>query len=264
VNDAFPVNYTLTLLGRPITDATVQAIFLRPGEDLGDLLAKNPKTVNVSQDPDAPSAGVQKFNDLWANDSSFRNALNRSQNIVNLAHTANGKYSGTFNGLTVSGIYHIIYLTKGNNADIGGYERFMVESFYTSFSSIDLPKSAITTSIVGGNLVMNIRPITTYGRFIGPAMGNAFSVSNPGIKVASVVDHQDGRYTITFSGSISDTTRLVLLDQVIYTGKLEDASKVKGGGINDWIKSLGIPVWLFWLLVILFILLILLVIVQKK
>src|SRR4029079_7237328 len=67
VNDAFPINYTLTLLDKPITDATVQAIVLRPGEDLGDLLAKNPKTVDVSVDPDASSPGVQKYNNLWAN-----------------------------------------------------------------------------------------------------------------------------------------------------------------------------------------------------
>jgi len=264
VNDAFPINYTLTLLGKPITDATVEAIVLRPGEDLGDLLAKNPKIVNVSQDPDASSPGVQKYNDLLSTDSNFRNALNRSQNIVALTHGTNGKYSGTFNGLNVSGIYHVIYHITGNNAEMGGYERFMVESFYTSFSNVDLSKSAITTSIVGGNLVMNIRPFTSYGRFIGPAMGNAFRVSNPGIQVANVVDHQDGRYTITFSGNVSDTTRLVLLDQVIYTGKLEDASKGSGGGIIDWIKSLGIPVWLFWLLVILFILFILWLLFRKK
>src|SRR6185436_19879770 len=42
VNDAFPVNYTLTLLGRPITDATVQAIFWGPNDDIGHLLATNP------------------------------------------------------------------------------------------------------------------------------------------------------------------------------------------------------------------------------
>jgi hypothetical protein len=53
------------------------------------------------------------------------------------------------------------------------------------------------------------------------------------------------------------------LGQTIYTGKLEDASKA-GGGLGDWIKKLGIPVWLFWLIVILLILLILWLLFRKK
>ena len=263
VNDNFPIDYTLDLLGKPITDAKVEAIILRPGEDLGDLLAKNPKTVTVDTSQDKGSPGVQKYNDLWNSDSSFRNALARSQNLLTLTHSANGKYSGTFNGLTVAGIYHVIYHITGTNADMGDYERFMVESFYTSFSSIDLGKSAIKTVIQNGTLVMNIRPFTTYGKFVGPAMGNAFTVTNPGIQISKVEDHQDGSYTLTFTGNITDTTRLVLLGQTIYTGKLEDASKA-GGGLGDWIKKLGIPVWLFWLIVILLILLILWLLFRKK
>jgi hypothetical protein len=263
VNDIFPIDYMLDLLGKPITDAKVEAIILRPGEDLGDLLAKNSKVVQVDTSQDKGSPGVQKYNDLWNSDSAFRNALTRSQNLLTLTHSANGKYSGTFNGLTVAGIYHVIYHITGNNIDMGQYERYMVESFYTSFSNVDMGKSFVKTVIQNGTLVMDIRPFTTYGRFVGPAMGNAFTVSNTGIQISKVVDHQDGSYTLTFTGNISDTTKLDLLGQTIYTGKLEDASKV-GGGLSEWIKKLGIPVWLFWLIVILLILLILWLLFRKK
>jgi len=87
-------------------------------------------------------------------------------------------------------------------------------------------------------------------------MGNAFGVTNPGIKIIKVDDLQDGRYTITFGGNISDTTSLQLLGQTIYTGKLSDIGKGK--------TILGLPVWLFWLLLILLLLLILWLLFRKK
>src|SRR5690606_15177931 len=108
VNTSLNPSVTLTWLREPITDATVRAIILRPGEDLGDILSKNPLTVKVSTDQDAPSAGVQKYNQLYATDSSFRNSLAYNENVITLNHTTDGKYENTFNGLTVSGNYQIV------------------------------------------------------------------------------------------------------------------------------------------------------------
>lgn len=267
VNDAFPITVKLDWLNHAIKDGKVEALILRPGEDLGDLLARNTTRVKLDEGPDAGSPGLQKYTQLWATDSAFRKALERSENLVTLSHTQDGKYEGTFNGLTVSGVYRVVFRISGNGTETGEYQRYMSESFYVSFSGIDMSKSQVTTSIANGQLVMTFRPITSYGRYIGPAMGDAFTVSNPKIKISKVTDNQDGSYTITFTGSISDTTTLEVLGQKVYTGKLENAGK-GGGSIIDrakeWLKSMGLPGWSLWAILALLLLIILMLLRRKK
>lgn len=268
VKDAFPITVKLDWLNHAIKDGKVEAVILRPGEDLGDLLARNTTNVKLADGADAGSPGLQKYTQLWATDSAFRKALERTENLVTLAHTQDGKYEGTFNGLTVSGVYRIIFRISGTGTESGDYQRYMSESFYVSFSDIDMTQSGVTTTIGNGQLVMTFRPITSYGRYIGPAMGDAFTVSNPKIKIAKVEDHQDGSYTITFTGEISDTTSLVILGQKVFTGKLENAGKGGGKSIidkaKDWLKSFGLPGWSLWAILALLLLIILLLLRRRK
>lgn len=250
VNDSLPLTVSLDWMSHPITDATVEALILRPGEDWGDFLANYPFKGEISNDVDAGSPGLQKFEKLWATDSVFRNKLERKSNTIPLSHTSDGNYKGNFSGLTVAGVYKIIFLISGSHPDAGKYKRFLSESFYTSFSSLDLSQSAITSQIVEGKLVMNIKPITSYGKLVGPAMGKGFGVSTAGVSISDVVDHQDGRYTITFTGDVNSDVTLTLLNQEIYKGKLSDAGK-QGTSWWYWI----INYWYIWLvLLIIFIL----------
>ncbi|HLF64400.1 MAG TPA: VWA domain-containing protein [Saprospiraceae bacterium] len=265
-----PLKFTAHLdwLSFPITNATIEALVLRPGEDLGDLLAKNGLTVDVLTSQDAASPGVQKFDQLWATDQAFRNALALSENVVTLAHTSAGNYEGTFNGLTVAGLYKLIYRISGNHPDAGDYQRLKVENFYTTFNGVDLAASGISSQILNNQLVLQIRPVSTNGRFVGPAAGNAFSVDQPGVKITKVEDHQDGRYTLTFDGDINQSVKLSLLGQDVYTGVLADIGKGKGGGIIDklqeWLESLGLPGWSLWILLLLLLILLWLLFRKKK
>jgi len=260
VNDTFPMSVTLDWLSYPVTDATVQAAILRPGQDWGDFLANYPVTVDVSSAVDAGSPGLQKFEKLWATDSAFRAQLQRTQNLVTLTHTSNGKYDGTFTGLTVAGVYKIMFMISGTHAEAGKYKRLLSESLYTSFSSVDMGQSNVSSQVVGSTIVMTITPTTPYHKKVGPAMGRAFAVSDPAITISNVVDHQNGSYTLTFTGNINDPVKLLLLGQEVYNGKLIDAGKSgsNGGGIGHWIASL----WYIWL--ILLIILILWFILRKK
>lgn len=266
VNQPLPISLKLAWVARPIQNATVEAIVLRPGEDLGHELAVNNNNVDVSNAPDAGSPGRQKFDNLWNNDSSFRALFKRSENVVPLTHTSDGNYTGTFNGLTVSGTYKLLIRVTGTDSSAGKIQRIMSESFYVSFAGVDMPNSNISITNQNGQLVMTIRPITTYKKYIGPAMGTLWAVTNPNIQIANVVDHQDGRYTITFKGNIDEPTSLVLGDQTIFTGKLQDAGK--GGGIIDkikkWFEEHGIPFWLFWLFLLLLLILILWLLFRRK
>jgi hypothetical protein len=265
VQDDFPVTFNLDWLGFPVKEAKVDMLVMVPGKDLGQLLSEA-ANVKLSDSADAGAPGVQKFNQLWATDSAFRKALEASGSLVTLTHTGNGKYEGAYKNLPVAGLYRLIYRISGKDSASGEFQRFISESFYTTFSNVDLTRSNVTTTIQGTQLVMNLKPITSYGVLIGPAMGSAFTVTNPAVKIAKVVDHQDGSYTITFEGNINDTTRIQILGQTVHTGKLQDAGK--GGSVfdklHDWLRDHGIPVWLFWLVLILLLILILWLIFRKK
>jgi hypothetical protein len=253
VKENFPISFKLDWLTHPIKNATVEAIVLRPGQDLGNALAINPLKVDVSKAPDAGTPGRQKFDKLFATDSSFKAIFNKSENVVPLTHTSDGKYESTFNGLTVSGTYKLLIRIKGTDSAAGEIQRILSESFFTSFNGVDLPGSKITTVIKDSQLVMNITPITPDSMLVGPGFGNTIGVTN-GIKVDSVDDHQDGSYTITFSGAINDTTSLSIGGQVISTGKkLQDVGNAK----------MRIPV-IIWILLGLLLILILWLIFRKK
>ena len=266
VNDVLPLSLTLDWLSHPIEDATVEAIILRPGEDLGDLLANHPSKVEVSDGDDADLPGTQKFEHLWATDSAFREQLKKTENLVVLNHTENGNYEGSFNGLNVAGVYQLVFQISGDHPDAGRYQRMLSRSFYTSFSSVDISQSAVSIQLVEGQLIMLIKPKTSYGKFVGPAMGDAFSVSNPNIQISNVVDHQDGSYTITFTGDIGAATTFQLLGQDIYTGKLENVGKPTSiiDRITDWLESIGLPAWTIWILLLLIILILWFIFRKKK
>lgn len=264
VNSTLKPSVTLDWLGYPITDATVEAIILRPGDDLGDLLANNPLHVDVSGSEDAGSPGSQKFDQLWATDQSFRDALQLQENVVPLAHTADGKYEGSFAGLNVAGIYQIVYRITGEKPETGKFQRLIMESFYTGFAGVDLALSAISSHIADGVLTLNITPTTPYGKKVGPAMGSVFTVDNPAVQITNVIDNQDGSYTLTFSGDLSQPVSLQLMGQEIYKGKITRIGK--GDSIIDkvkgWLESLGLPEWTVWILLLL-ILLLLIWIIRK-
>ena len=264
VNVALKLSADLDFVGAPITDGTVEALMLRPGEDLGDLLAKHPLNVDPSSQPEAGSPGEQKFNELWENDQAFRDALARSENSITLNHTGNGHYEGIFNGVTVAGIYRLVYRLQATHPKTGTYTRSKAENFYASFNDIDLKASAASSQIANGQLVMQIKPITPYGRLVGPAMGSAFTVDNAGVQILDVDDHQDGSYTLTFGGDISQPVTLGLLGQDVFTGKL---GSIGGdsiiGKIQDWFEAIGLPPWSIWVFLLL-ILVVLWLIFRKK
>lgn len=265
VNIPLNLSADLDFAGTPITDGTVEAIVLRPGEDLGDLLAKHPLIVDPSSQPEAGSPGEQKFNELWENDQAFRDALARSENSITLNHTANGHYEGTFNGVTVAGIYRLLYKLKAAHPKTGNYNRIKAENFYASFNDIDLNASAASSQIVNGQLVMQIKPVTPYGRLVGPAMGSAFTVDNAAVQILDVDDHQDGRYTLTFGGDINQSVTLGLLGQDVFTGKLGSIrSDSIIDKIQDWLESIGLPPWSSWILLLLLLIILWLIFRRKN
>jgi hypothetical protein len=218
VNQPFSPTVWLKWRGKPVTNAKVEVRISQPGDDVSDLLAKHPQKVDPTSRPDAGSPGYQKYAFLLENDPKFMAQLRARDQAFVLAHKGGGQYEAPYNPGTISGTYQISYRVSVEDPQFGKIERIAVQTVYVRFGDVDLSKSAVTTVVGSNTVTVNFRPITTYGRFIGPAQGRAFSIVGEGIKVSNLTDHQDGSYTFVLVARSDTQLSMKLLGQEIYQG----------------------------------------------
>jgi len=218
VNQPFNPTVSLSWRGKPLTNAKVEAWILKPGDDLGDLLARHLKKVKPQDVNVYGSAGVQKYNHLLEKDPKFLDKLRPGATRLKLVHQGGGKYSVSYNPGEVSGIYQIVYRVRAESAEYGRIQRKAVQSVYTRFGGIDLDRSAVSNAVQDNTVTINMRPITNYGRFIGPAQGGAITVDGDDIKLRSIIDQQDGSYTLILTGNPDAQIAIKLLGEIIYQG----------------------------------------------
>ncbi len=207
----------LSWLSRPVTDAKVEAVILKPGDDLGDLLARHPFKVDVKEGTDAGSAGVQKYLALL-NDRDFLKRLLPAEQRLTLTHQGGGIYSADFDPGDVSGVYQVLYTVQDDDPAVGKVQRLAAQSVYVRFGAVDLDASAVATTVSANGVTINFRPATKTGRFVGPGNASAISVTGSGIRVRSIADHQDGSYTVELAGDPTTKISVGMLGDEIYSG----------------------------------------------
>jgi len=243
----FSPTVQLNWSGEPLTNATVKARILKPGDDIGDLLAKSPDTVEPVKGklPDAGSLGDQKLKYLLEKNPEFRKKLLPSEKLLTLSHQGNGMYRANYDPGDVSGVYQIFYYVTADNPDFGKIQRTAVQSAYVRCGTVDMAASNVTVKREGRDIIVNFRPKTVNGRFIGPAQGSAFSVDGTDIKISKITDHQDGSYTLVLTGNPDTKISLKLLGEEIYRGPASKIERRKGfleQLTNDWF---GWSRWIF-------------------
>ncbi|MFS4448388.1 VWA domain-containing protein [Maribacter sp. 2307UL18-2] len=268
VGDPLTTTVSLDYRGTPISDAgTVLWTVLKAGEDIGDLLARTGSKVDISDDQDAGSVGLQKYFDLLENNPEFAEALQANEQVIPLTNNGDGTYSGNFTNTDVTGIYQSIYFIKGDHPNIGTYIRTNFRSTVFSFDTIDNEISVLSSQVIDGGITLNYRPAFDVGGkvvYIGPAFRNLIKVRGDGISVQEVVDNGDGSYAIRLSGNPDAEIAISILDEEVYAGKASDFGK--GGGIlddfEDWLQNtFGISLWVF--LIILLLILVIIWIIKK-
>jgi hypothetical protein len=249
VSQDFHPQMDLSQLGTPIDGATVSAFVLKPGDDLGDLLANYGASIDPSSAIDAGTAGYQKYLHLLENDPAFLQKLLPSEQQLTLNHQGNGRYSASYNPGDISGVYQILYNVSYDSPDTGKIERLAAQSVYVRFGELDTPGSTIATSISGTTTTITMKPISNVGKLIGPGQQNAFAFTGSSLTVANVTDHQDGRYTFVLEGAPNQDVDITLLGETIYNGPL-DKFVEDGNGFSWlwWLLGLIILIVVIWLL----------------
>ncbi len=131
VKNQLKLSVNLSRLQIPLTGAVVKVMAIAPGNDAGDVLARNALIIKPNA-ADTSSPGVQKWAELLK-DSTFRNQFKGVSNLVTLTHTADGKYEGTVDSLNVAGIYQLVYFITAEtrpwaSSNVHSLKRFMLPS----------------------------------------------------------------------------------------------------------------------------------------
>lgn len=251
VTQDFQPQMDLHWLGNPITDATIIAYILKPGDDLGDLLANYGASVTPGNEPEAGTAGYQKYLHLLENDPNFLQKLLPSEQQLVLTHENNGHYVAGYNPGDISGVYQILYGVSYDSPDTGKIERLAAQSVYVRFGDLDMAGSDIVTSISGTTITTTMKPISVVGKLIGPGQQHAFTFSGNNLKLMDVTDYQDGRYTFVLEGDPNEQMTVKILDEEIFKGKAAEFASVKPTptAFPLWIIILLILVLLLWIVV---------------
>lgn len=227
----------------------VEAVVLKPGDDLGDLLS-NYATPDTLQLNDVEDPAQQKFQILLNSDSSFYHSLLPAEQIVELFPDSLGNYSGSFTSTELCGIYRIIYLLKGDIPLNGHAERTKLSEALFVFGNVEEetpvvipnPPAPVIDSTKYKNLtVVQVRPRNKYGHLMGPGFKSVIKVAiNPPKKIntASMVlfetgstgafvkeirDMLDGSYLIYIADIPKNTNpniRISVRGETLYEGRV--------------------------------------------
>jgi len=246
-DEAFLPSMRLIWLGMPLKDATVTARVLRPGDDLGDVLAKMPDVdLRLSATgAEIASAGHRKYLSLLK-DSELFQRISPASGEHSLQYRGGGTYDTSYDPNEVSGVYQVRYDVSAETALYGKVQRVAVQSVYVRPGEIDVEASIISKTVRGKDLIIKFRPKTTYGKFIGPGQMRAFTVSGRGVALSSLEEvGQDGTYEMVLTGDPNGIVTVNFLGKTIFVGPASDFGEQEKP-INLW--------WLFFFLVVVLVL----------
>jgi hypothetical protein len=257
---------SLTKIGTPVTNAQVQAIIIKPGDDINDLIARSDVSFTIP-DVDPGSPADAKFTELMK-DSAFVNKIKPSNQVLNLTFDNTAKqYTGTFNGADIVGVYQIVYRISADDPDQGKIRRYHQRSIDVHFKDIDFNASFIGKAInASGQTVLTFKPVSTTGKLIGSGWGGVIGLTATNAQINNIVDKGDGSYEIIVDGNLSGPGKLTVLDETAYEGDLGKLGKGSSiiDKIQEWLISLGLPGWSIWVLLLLLLILLWLLFRKKK
>lgn len=244
IGDTLKLKASLDLLGQVITaGCEVRAIILKPGEDLGDLLAttKIPgDNFQLNKKKEWPpyiilppgqssfekgmSPGHRKYQVLMSDPVLFAR-MKGKENIINLEKQADGSYSGFYTNTDVSGPYRVVFQATGFAPGIGDINRVESKSTIVQYGVVLRSASDLYVMPAAGTNTparLSVRPRDYSGKFIGPDCDASVMVSTSEGSVRNRINKLDGRYTadLVYPSGNDPTVTVTVFEDTIYNGKV--------------------------------------------
>ena len=270
------LNFTTNLshLGVPLASGKVQAIVIKPGDDLGHLLSIYQSSLTDTI-IDIDTGASAKFHDLMANDTAFFNALLPNEQIVDLVEVTGGKYSGSFSSTELAGFYNIIFLIDTEIPGKGKLQRVKTISTVGVFGNVveEVPEVVEDPPAPNNNdhkqyTVLSIRPKNKFGYYMGPGFqsrialrvkGKNATQSKPSL-VSTAKANTNEKAPVLFEIKDNlDGSYYLYVANILEDEKWDFAIEVREEVLHNYSKA--IP---FWVYLILLVIIILIYIFRKK
>lgn len=227
---------SLSYAQTPLTDASVMAIILKPGDDLGDIMARN-QLSEETIDSLVPSVITNPFSrefiayqraDSVNNSQAFSvlQPFNKTQEqILPLTEVRPGVYSSTYSELDVSGVYEILYFVNVVNDSLGTIQRYNKQTVLVNDGILDLTLEPQGLDFISPDTaVIVFKPAFVSNdsvRLVGPGRAYTISLSGEKTEVVSIKDQGDGSYTLIVKTSEPDPNiQVCVLNDCPYSGPL--------------------------------------------
>lgn len=181
----------------------VKVLLLKPGDDIGHLLATYATPVTSPDSVDITTPAEQKFIDLLQSDSSFYNALIANNFIIELSADEFGVFSGDYINTDLTGIYHAIFMIDAEDSDMGSLIRTKLISLRFKFGMLDIAETDYNVDVTQGDkgqtAIIRIKPKNKFGYYMGPGYVNKIKIDvdpKQGF-IKDKKDNLDGSYTFT-------------------------------------------------------------------
>lgn len=207
VGDPINLSTKLSYGGNPLANSgdRVSVLVLKPGDDIGHLLATY-ATPNSSIDTtDTGTPFQQKLVDLLYGDTAFYNSLIANEYLVELIPDGAGGFSGKFSDTQLTGVYQTIFLINAEHSSLGKLVRTQRKSVVYKFGQLDSKETEFTVDVTPGDKGQNfsvvVRPKNKFGYYLGPGFTSYVKVdlSSTGGYLRETIDNLDGSYTIRIS-----------------------------------------------------------------
>jgi len=253
VGDTIKFNSKLSFAGNILTneDNKVSVLVLKPGDDIGHLLATYSTPEEHIDTIDSGSDAQQKFNDLINSDSTFYNALIANEQLIELLPDENGVFSGIFTKTELTGVYQAIFMIKAEDSSKGKFIRTQKKSLVLKFGQLDPDNTDYSVDVSPGDkgqtFVINVRPKNKFGYYLGPGFLSHIKINFDSIggNIVEKKDNLDGSYTYTVSNIPNNI-------------KPKDVSIKIMGELLESADCCPVTIWYFVILVIIILVLVIL------
>jgi hypothetical protein len=200
------------------------------------LLATRPPRAGEQAGRTEPglTAGQRRVEALLL-DKDARAALRPVAHTVALSERGDGVYRASFRGVTVPGIYTVVFQVDGQPPKVGSIRRTETLSTFVRFGSADARASALSVETVGGTagqveMAIRLRPRDAYGNFLGPDAAHEIHVAlSDGMVAKEITDLGDGGYFISMLAprSSDPTVTITVAGVPLYRGLLSGLPRVR-------------------------------------
>ena len=232
VGDDLELALRLGADGKAVTGAKVLATVLVPRQSVGTLLATKPERTGERAGRTEPGLTTgQRRAEALLLDKGGRAALRPVVQTIALSERGDGLYRASVRGVTVPGIYTVVFQVDGQSAKGGTIRRTETLSTFVRFGAADARASALSVETMGGaEIAIRLRPRDTHGNYLGPDAADLIDVTLSHGKVAKeITDLGDGGYFVSMLAprSSDPTVTITVAGARLYQGALSGLPRFK-------------------------------------